>query len=58
MSNEKSTSQLAGMICGGCMFIGMGIGWALQRMVPGMFIGLGVGLVAMSLVLMNARNKP
>jgi len=29
MNKEKNTSQLAGMVCGGCLFIGMGIGWAM-----------------------------
>ena len=53
---EKSTSQLAGMVAGGCMFIGMGIGWALGSLKSGLFIGMGVGLVAMAILLMNARK--
>lgn len=57
MEKEKSNSQLAGMICGGCMFIGMGIGWAMGNLKVGLFIGLGVGLVAMAIVLMGMRNK-
>ena len=57
MEKEKSKSELAGMICGGCLFIGMGIGWAMGRMVPGLFIGLGVGLVAMAVILLGARGK-
>ncbi len=57
MEKEKSNSQLGGMICGGCLFIGMGIGWAMGSLKVGLFIGLGVGLVAMAIVGMAMRNK-
>ncbi len=57
MDKEKSNSQLGGMICGGCLFIGMGIGWAMGSLRIGLFIGLGVGLVAMAIVLMTMRRK-
>lgn len=57
MDKEKSNSQLAGMVCAGCLFIGMGIGWAMGSLRIGLFIGLGVGLVAMAIVLMSMRNK-
>ena len=57
MEKEKSNSQLGGMICGGCLFIGMGIGWAMGSLKVGLFIGLGVGLVAMAIVVMAMRNK-
>jgi hypothetical protein len=36
------------------MFIGMGIGLALGHLVPGMFIGLGAGFLAMVLVRLKA----
>lgn len=57
MEKEKSISQLGGMICGGCLFIGMGIGWAMGSLKVGLFIGLGVGLVAMAIVGMAMRSK-
>ena len=56
MEKEKSPSQLAGMICGGCMLIGMGIGWAMGNLKAGLFIGLGAGLLAMAFVLMKKRS--
>jgi mannose/fructose/N-acetylgalactosamine-specific phosphotransferase system component IIC len=58
MNKEKSNSQLAGMVCGGCLFIGMGIGWAMGSLKAGLFIGLGVGLLAMALVQLGMRHKP
>jgi hypothetical protein len=57
MEQEESKSHSAGMICGGYLFIGMGIGFAMGRMVPGLIIGLGVGLVAMAVLLLRAKGK-
>ncbi len=39
------------------LLIGMGIGWALGYLVPGMFIGLGAGLLAMGLAVALIRPK-
>ena len=37
MENEQSNGQLAGMVCGGCLFIGMGIGWAMGSLKVGLY---------------------
>jgi len=34
-----------GKLVAGFMFIGMGIGWATDHMIAGMFIGLGLGVI-------------
>lgn len=56
MEKEKSSGQLAGMICGGCLLIGMGVGWAMGNLRAGLFIGLGAGLLAMAFFLMRKRS--
>ncbi len=44
-----------GKLIAGFMFIGMGIGWATDHMVAGMFIGLGLGILASELL--DRENK-
>ena len=36
------TAEIGGLICAGCFFIGMGIGWVLGNLRSWLFIGLGV----------------
>ena len=36
-----------------CMFIGMGIGWVYDQMVPGIIIGMGVGFLLMTYLRMR-----
>ena len=54
MTDETEESKKKWEVPGICipagLFIGMGIGWALGHLVPGMFIGLGAGLLGMVLV--------
>ena len=38
------------------LFIGMGIGFATDSLVPGMFIGLGAGFLLFALVLVLVRD--
>jgi hypothetical protein len=38
------------------LFIGMGIGWALDYMVAGLFIGLGAGFAAYAAVMLTGRD--
>lgn len=46
----KKKWELAGICIPAGLFIGMGIGFALENIVPGMFIGLGAGFLGMVLV--------
>ncbi|MDH3216847.1 MAG: hypothetical protein OEN01_11220 [Candidatus Krumholzibacteria bacterium] len=45
---------VSGLCIPGCLFIGMGIGWALGYLVQGMFVGLGAGFLVMALVRLKA----
>ncbi|HEY41298.1 MAG TPA: respiratory nitrate reductase subunit gamma [Dehalococcoidia bacterium] len=38
------------------LFIGMGIGWALDYLVQGMFIGLGAGFLLFGIVMLTVRD--
>ena len=48
--NSQSKWELAGVCVPAGLFVGMGVGWAMGQLVPGMFIGLGAGLLGMVLV--------
>ena len=39
------------------LFIGMGIGWALDHQIQGMFIGLGAGFLAFALISYKLRHE-
>lgn len=58
MSNEKGEPKkgrrIGGLVLVGCVFTGMGIGFALDNLVVGLFIGIGVGFVAMAIVWLKA----
>lgn len=45
----KSRWEVSGIFIPGCLFIGMGVGWALGQFVVGLFIGLGAGFVLMGI---------
>jgi hypothetical protein len=47
---NKKKWEVSGICIPAGLFIGMGIGWALGHLVPGMFIGLGAGFLGMVLV--------
>jgi len=54
---SKRAWTVGGVFVPAGLLIGMGIGWALGYLVPGMFIGLGGGLLAMALVVSFIRPK-
>ena len=45
-NNEKQNEKVAGLLTGGCLLLGMGVGFFIGKLVAGLFIGLGVGLLA------------
>ena len=45
----------AGLMIGGGLLIGMGVGFLINNIVAGLFIGIGCGLVGGALVSMRAR---
>ena len=53
MSNETDESkrrwEAAGLMIPAGLLIGMGVGWALGYLVPGLFIGLGAGFLGMAI---------
>ena len=53
----KTTSTIAGLIFVGCMFIGLGLGFYFNMIPIGLFIGMGVGFVAMGITYAILRNK-
>ncbi|MBP6392105.1 MAG: hypothetical protein KA175_18345 [Flavobacteriales bacterium] len=57
MRTERDrNAEIGGLICAGCLFIGMGIGWVLGNLRSGLFIGLGVGLLGMALIRFRKQN--
>jgi|GEM_PF-982017 len=54
----SSSSSIASIVVGGCLFIGMGIGMYTGHTSTGLFVGLGAGLLGMAAVLMYYRGKP
>jgi hypothetical protein len=56
MNDEKEESKkrwaTSGLFIPACLFIGMGVGWAMGYLVQGMFIGLGAGFLAMAIARM------
>ncbi len=38
------------------LFLGMGTGWVFDNLVPGIFVGLGAGLLVFALVLIAVRD--
>ena len=54
---KKSKAKTAGgLLIPAGLFIGMGVGWALNHMVQGLFIGLGAGFLLFALVVIMARD--
>lgn len=59
MAEEKKKSKrrdFAGIFIPAGLFIGMGVGFATDSLVPGMFIGLGAGFFLFALVLVLVRD--
>ena len=54
---NRSTKKAGGLLFVGCMFIGMAIGWYIERFQIGMFGGMGVGFILMAVVYVSEANK-
>lgn len=48
---QKQKQTIGGIIFTGCMFIGFGLGFYFHQIPVGIFIGMGVGFVAMGLTM-------
>jgi hypothetical protein len=58
---EKETKKNKARTAGGLLipaglFIGMGIGWALDYLVQGLFVGLGAGFLLYAVVILVSRD--
>ena len=60
MAEEKEKQgkkmEAGGLVFVGCLVIGMGISFALDNMPVGLFIGLGVGFIAMAIIRYKTGN--
>lgn len=55
---KKDGSDIGGIVCGGFMFLGVGMGWLLQlNFVITGAIGMGIGLIAMAAIMAYYKNK-
>jgi len=52
-----NAKKAGGLLFTGCMFIGMAIGWYIDRFQIGMFGGMGVGFIMMAVVYVSEANK-
>ena len=61
MGEEKDKSRkardISGLFIPAGLFIGMGVGWGLGHMVPGLLAGLGVGFLLMAVAQMIYTRK-
>jgi len=53
---KTKRSAMGGIFIPAGLFIGMGIGWALDYMVAGMFIGLGVGFLGLAITMVTIKD--
>ncbi len=49
--------DVAGPVVPGCLLLGMGIGFLIDELVAGLFIGLGVGIILMTLLTVLMRER-
>lgn len=62
MSDERKGSEIegrrkfAGLFIPAGLFIGMGVGWAIDSFLPGMFIGLGAGFFFFAIAMVAVRD--
>ena len=54
---KKEAKKTGGLLFTGCMFIGMAAGWYFDKLVIGMFSGMGIGFIMMAVTQMSAANK-
>lgn len=52
----RSRKAVSGVLIPAGLFIGMGIGFALDNLVAFMFIGLGAGLLAFAIIMVAVRD--
>ena len=48
-NRSKKAWEASGVLVPAGLLIGMGIGWIFGHLVPGLFIGLGAGMLAMAI---------
>jgi len=53
MENRK---RFSGLFIPAGLFIGMGVGWAIDNFLPGMFIGLGIGFFCFAVAMVFVRD--
>ena len=59
MAEEEKKGRVktaGGFFIPGGLFIGMGIGWALDYLIAGLFIGLGAGFLLYGIAYLIARD--
>jgi hypothetical protein len=54
---KPKKQDVAGLLIAACLLIGMGIGWIFGAFVPGLFVGLGVGLLAAAIYSSKKEKK-
>ena len=46
---ERSRKGTSGLVFVGCLILGLAIGFFVENVVGGLFVGLGVGFIAMAI---------
>lgn len=54
---KKETEKIGGLLFVGCMFLGMAVGYYIDRLVIGLFAGMGLGFILRAVVIANYRNR-
>lgn len=57
MAKKKKDDDPSGLIFVGCFLIGMGLGFYTGHLLPGIFIGLGVGFLGMFVAQMIIKKR-
>lgn len=55
-SPDNEIKKNGGLLIAGGFFIGMGVGFLLNKLTAGLFIGLGAGLVAAAIYQARAKR--
>jgi len=53
----KNAWEISGLFIPAGLLIGLGIGWAMGHIVPGLFVGLGGGFVGMAIARIILSKK-
>lgn len=54
---DKSPKKIGDLLFIGSMFLGMAAGWYFDKLLIGMFAGMGIGFILRAVVIANYRNK-